>query len=88
MENEAVKGYTQMNKEHLLPAICKVLGIDTHHHHQAATAHAAEKAALKTKLKELKAARAKALEAHDRTQLKAVRRHRHRVNRKLRAVTA
>ena len=28
LEHDAVKGYTQMNKEHLLPAICKALGID------------------------------------------------------------
>src|SRR5438477_12451228 len=33
IDNEAVKGYTQMNKEHLLPAVCKALGIDTHVHH-------------------------------------------------------
>jgi len=88
MDNESVKGYTQMNKEHLLPAICKVLGIDTHHHHHAAGGGAGEKVGLKTKLKELKAARDKALAAHDHAQLKAVRRHMHRVNRKLRAVTA
>jgi len=85
IENDAVKGYTQMNKEHLLPAICKALGIDTHVHHHAAGAAPGEKAGPKTKLKQLKAERDKALEAHDHAQLKAVRRHMHRVNRKLRA---
>ena len=29
LTHEAVQGYTQMNKEHLLPALCKALGIDT-----------------------------------------------------------
>ena len=32
LDHEAVKGYTQMNKEHLLPALCKALGVDTHKH--------------------------------------------------------
>ena len=30
LDNEAVKGFSQLNKEHLLPALCKALGIDTH----------------------------------------------------------
>ena len=34
VQHEAVQGATQMNKEHLLPALCKALGIDTHQHHQ------------------------------------------------------
>jgi hypothetical protein len=28
LTHDAVQGYTQMNKEHLLPAICKALGIE------------------------------------------------------------
>ena len=33
-----MQGYTQMNKEHLLPAICKALDIkvEKHHRHEAA----------------------------------------------------
>jgi hypothetical protein len=31
--HEAVQGYSQMNKDHLLPALCKALGIDVHEHH-------------------------------------------------------
>ena len=34
IEDEAVKGYTQLNKEHLLEAICKALKIDMHVHHE------------------------------------------------------
>jgi hypothetical protein len=85
IDNEAVKGYTQMNKEHLLPAICKALGIDTHAHHASS---GVDKSGLKTKLRQLKVERDKALEAHDHTQLKSVRRQMHRLNRKLRAATA
>ena len=34
MEHEAVKGYTQMNKDHLLHAICTALGLEEHVHHE------------------------------------------------------
>ena len=43
LQHEAVQGYTQMNKDHLLPAVCKALGIEAHEHHAAI---AAEKAAI------------------------------------------
>ncbi len=33
IQHEAVKGYTQLNKEHLLKAICTALNIDMHQHH-------------------------------------------------------
>jgi len=88
IDNEMVKGYTQMNKEHLLPAICKALGIDTHIHHAHAGKPGVDKTGLKAKLRELKSARDKALEAHDHAQLKSVRRQMHSLNRKLRAVSA
>ena len=84
IEHEAVKGYTQMNKEHLLPALCKVLGIEKRQHHAIV---GIDKAAIKAKLRQLKAERDKALEAHDRTQLKQIRRQIHRLNRRIRAAT-
>ena len=34
IEHDAVKGYTQLNKEHLLEAICKALDLDMHVHHE------------------------------------------------------
>src|SRR2546426_358150 len=37
IDHEAVQGYTQLNKEHLIPAICKALGIETHAHHHLAS---------------------------------------------------
>jgi hypothetical protein len=88
LDHEAVKGYTQMNKDHLLPALAKALGIDTHVHHPHHAGPAVDKAPLKEKLRALKAERDKALEAHDHARLKAVRRHMHSVNRKLRAASA
>ncbi len=34
VEHEAVQGHSQMNKEHLLVALCKALNIDIHEHHE------------------------------------------------------
>ncbi len=85
IENEELKGAMQMNKEHLLPVLCKALGIDAHEHHEA---KGIDKAAIKAKMRELKAERAKALEAHDAAKLKAVRRTLHRMNHKIRAASA
>jgi hypothetical protein len=81
-ENEELKGAMQMNKEHLLPVLCKALGIDAHEHHEA---KGIDKAAIKVKMRELKAERAKALEAHDPARLKAVRRRLHKLNHQIRA---
>lgn len=85
IEHEAVRGYTQMNKDHLLPAVCRALGIDTHGHHAVV---GLDKAEVKARLRLLKADRDKALEAHDHGQLKAIRRQIHRLNRKIRAASA
>ena len=86
IEHEAVKGFTQMNKEHLLPAICKALGIEFHKHpHHAATG--IDKTKLKARMHELRAEKAKAVEAGDNARLKAIRREYHHLNRKIRAAT-
>jgi hypothetical protein len=83
VENQdAVQGYSQLNKEHLLPALCKALGIDTREHHEAT---GIDKPAIKAKMRELKAKRAQALEASDHEELKSVRRQLHRLNRQIRA---
>jgi hypothetical protein len=84
IEHEAVQGYTQMNKEHLLPAICKALGIDARAHHQVV---GIDKSKLKAELHRLKAERDRFLEAHDHKQLKSVRRRMHRLKRRIRAAT-
>jgi hypothetical protein len=84
IEHDAVRGYTQMNKERLLPAICSALGVEMHEQHQAVGINKAE---LKARMRDLKRQRAKALETHDSGQLKSIRRHIHRLNRQIRAHT-
>ncbi len=86
VENQdAVQGYSQLNKQHLLPALAKALGIDTREHHEVI---GIDKPALKAKMRELKQQRDAALEAHDAAKLKAVRRHIHSLNRQIRAHVA
>ena len=80
--HESLQGAMQMNKEHLLPVLCRALGIDAHEHHQVT---GIDKAALKARIRELKKQRDAALEARDRAQLKNVRRHIHHLNHQIRA---
>src|SRR5438093_3534225 len=82
VEHEAVQGALQMNKEHLLPALCKALGIDMREHHVVV---GIDKPAIKAKMRELKKQRDAALEAHDGGQLKSLRRQIHGLNRQIRA---
>ena len=81
IEHEAVKGYTQLNKEHLLLAICKALNLETHAHHAVVGINKVE---IKGKIKELKVKRAAAYEAHEHAELKKVRRKIHSLKRKIR----
>lgn len=81
LQHEAVQGYTQLNKEHLLPALCKALGIEAHAHHAA---HGEVKAAARARMKELREKRQAAIAAHDSGALKAIRREYHKLNHKLR----
>ena len=85
LDHEAVKGYTQMNKEHLLPALCRAMGIEAHAHHHAVAGF--DKAATKARIRRLKGDREKAIEAHDHERLKQVRREIHGLKRKIRAAT-
>jgi hypothetical protein len=80
--HEAVQGAMQMNKDHLLPALCRALGIDAHEHHAAS---GIDKPAIKAKMRDLRAKRDAALDAHNGGELKAIRRHLHRLNRQIRA---
>jgi hypothetical protein len=86
LEGDAVKGYTQMNKEHLLPAICHALGIEVHRHpHHAPVG--VDKAQLKARMHALKAEKQKAIEARDQAKVKALRREYHHLNRRIRAAS-
>ena len=80
--SEAVQGYSQMNKDHLLPALCTALGIDVHEHH---TVTGIDKAGLKAKIRELKKERDRALDTHDYARLHSVRRQIHHLNHQIRA---
>jgi hypothetical protein len=81
LDDEAVKGFSQMNKAHLLPALCKALGVDTFVHHHA---EGIDKTEIKAKMKALKHQRTTALESHDHELLKSIRRHLHHYNRQIR----
>jgi hypothetical protein len=82
-ENEALQGYTQLNKDHLIVALCKALNIG-HEHHEA---KGIDKMALKTRIKALKKERDEALAARDHDRLKGVRRQIHNLNHRIRRAT-
>ncbi len=84
IEHEAVQGYSQLNKEHLLPAICKALGIEAHAHHDVVGIN---KTAVKVKIRALKTKRDEILQTRDGKQLRRVRRKIHRLKRRIRAAT-
>jgi DNA-binding IclR family transcriptional regulator len=84
IEHEAVQGYTQLNKEHLVTAICRALNIDMHEHHAVV---GIDKSAIKTRIKEWKKKRDAALVAHDHAQLKQARRSIHRLKRQIHKAT-
>ncbi|MCH8980889.1 hypothetical protein IH922_02595 [candidate division KSB1 bacterium] len=83
-DHEAVEGFTQMNKDHLLQALCEALGIEMHVHHEVV---GIDKSSIKKQIKELKVERDKALEAHDHKQLKDVRYQIKKLKHKIRRAT-
>ena len=84
IEHEALQGYTQLNKEHLLHALARALGIEEHQHHEVKGINKTE---IKSKIKALKRQRDEALEAHDHARLKSVRRQIHRLKREIHKAT-
>jgi len=83
LEHEAVQGYTQLNKEHLVVALAKALGIQHTHHDVVGV----DKASIKKRIRELKIKREAALSAHNHGELKAVRRNIHRLKRQIHKAT-
>jgi len=83
IQHDAVQGYTQMNKEHLVGALAKALGIQHTHHDVVGI----DKSSIKARIRQLKTQRAAALEAHDHAQLKVVRRTIHRLKRQIHKAT-
>ena len=84
IQHDAVQGYTQLNKEHLIVAICNALGIEMHEHHDVV---GIDKASIKSRIKALKGKRDEAINAHDRAALKKVRRGIHRLKRQIHKAT-
>ena len=84
IQHDAVQGYTQLNKEHLIVAICNALGIEMHEHHDVV---GIDKAAIKSRIKALKTKRTEAISAHDRAALKKARRSIHRLKRRIHKAT-
>jgi hypothetical protein len=82
IQHDAVIGYSQMNKERLLPAICRALNVDMAEHH---VAKGIDKPAIKTKMRELKTQRDAAVESKDTVALKSIRRQLHALNREIRS---
>ena len=71
IEHEELQGYTQLNKEHLLVALCKALGIEMHVHHEVV---GVDKTRIKSEIRQLKKKRDEAIAAHDKKQLISIRR--------------
>ena len=84
VQHEAVQGYSQLNKEHLLKALCTAFNIDMHAHHQVV---GIDKTTIKAKIRDLKKIRDEALAAHDHAKLKLVRHRIHRMKRTLHKAT-
>ncbi len=84
IDSEEVKGYTQLNKEHLLAAICKALNIDMYVHHNVVGLN---KQNIKAHIKELKKVRDEVLTQHDQAKLKHIRSQMKSAKRKLRRAT-
>ena len=84
IEHEAVKGYTQLNKEHLLAAVCQALNIDTHIHHQVVGLN---KAGVKVRIKTMKEKLVVAITAGDRKQIKFYHRQIHKQKRQIHKAT-
>ena len=80
-DHDAVQGFSQMNKDHLLPALCKALGIPVHEHAEVV---GIDKPVIKAKMRELKKKREDAIASKDSAALKSVRRQIHSLNREIR----
>lgn len=84
IEHEAVKGATQMNKDHLLKALCTAMNIEMHEHHEVV---GIDKAAIKQKIRVLKKKRDEILASQDRAELHGVLRQIHALKRTIRRAT-
>lgn len=84
VEHEAVEGASQMNKDHLLKALCTALNLDMHVHHHAV---GIDKSAIKARIHELQKKRDAILASSERTELRGVLRQIHALKRSIRRAT-
>jgi hypothetical protein len=84
IEHDAVHGYTQMHKDHLVKAICTAFDIEMHEHHEVLRIN---KTAIKTHIKALKKERDQALKKHKHTELKKIRKKIKNLKNRLRSAT-
>lgn len=84
MEDESLRGYSTMHKHDLLLALCKVMGVEAHAHHEAV---GIDKTGLKAQIRALKARRDAALEAGNLADVKEARHKIKRLKRKVRRAT-
>jgi DNA-binding IclR family transcriptional regulator len=84
VEHAAVKGVSQMNKDHVLKALCTALGIEMHAHHEVV---GIDKTAIKTRIQTLKKKRNEILTSQDRDELSGVLRQIHALKRRMRRAT-
>lgn len=71
IEHEAVKGYTQLNKERLIAAVCTALSIDVH---AARKVTSAEKGGIKESIRAAKRERDEAISKKDRSAMRQAQR--------------
>jgi hypothetical protein len=84
VEHEAVQGATQMNKDHLLKALCTALGIEMHAHHEVV---GLDKSAVKGQIRVLQKRRDEILASKDRNELGGVLRQIHNLKKRIRRAT-
>jgi hypothetical protein len=84
IQHEAVQGYTQLNKDHLLAAIAKALNLPTHEHHAVGEF---DKLGTKARMRSLRKQRDEALEGGDKTTIHEIRRQLHKLNHQVRSHT-
>jgi hypothetical protein len=81
IEHEAVQGATQMNKDHVLKALCTALGLEAHAHHAVV---GIDKVALKARIRALQKRRDEILASKNLADLHGVLRQIHALKRQIR----
>jgi hypothetical protein len=81
VEHDAVKGFSTMHKEKLIPALCKALGIDAHVHHHVVGLN---KAQVKAEIRACKKRRDEALLKKDLVAYRNALKEIHRLKNRLR----